>query len=213
MSLLARFINALSLSLLNKSMNFSHTDSNFWMEVYMCANIEIVVVIHKVFKHLSMTEKWDQTLSEDIKLTKSSKTAAMHPTVLARGCWEKKRGGKGNGAWHVDSGENPLGPLNGQLLKFNCLPVLAVWEIITCSREVNSLGYPEVACKKRLSARLATPACNEHSAKSFTTTSAITRRGPDVFQGTLQMTTSLRISTVSPISHSLTGKIESVWAL
>lgn len=120
-----------------------------------------------------------------------------------RDCREKKRGGKGNGAWHVDSGENPPGPLNGQLLKFNCLPCLVFLEVITCSSEVNSSCYLEVAGKKRLSARLSTPVCNEHSAQSFTLTSTITRQSPDVFQGTLQMTTALKMSTVSPISHSL----------
>ncbi len=137
---------------------------------------------------------------------KISKPLKNH-SIASQSSSERLLREKGNGAWHVDSGENPQGPLNGQLLKFNCLPV---WEVITCSREVNSHGYPEVISKKRLITRLATPACNEYSAKSFTVTSAITRRSPDVFQGTLQMTAALRISTVSPISHSLTGKNESV---
>lgn len=88
-------------------------------------------------------------------------------------------------------------------MKFNCLPCLVFLEVTTCSREVNSSCYLEVAGKKRLSARLSTPVCNEHSAQSFTLTSTITRQSPDVFQGTLQMTTALKISTVSPISHSL----------
>lgn len=78
-----------------------------------------------------------------------------------------------------------------------CL-VLSFLEVITCSREVNSSCYLEVAGKKRLSTRLSTPVCNEHSAQSFTLTSTITRQSPDVFQGTLQMTTALKMSTVSP---------------
>ena len=31
---------------------------------------------------------------------------------------------EGNRVWHVDSGLNPSGALNGQLLKFNCRPCL-----------------------------------------------------------------------------------------
>ena len=31
---------------------------------------------------------------------------------------------EGNRVWHVDSGLNPAGALNGQLLKFNCWPCL-----------------------------------------------------------------------------------------